>query len=298
MKTRLFRWRRAAARPTSGESAALPPPDTMPDAATPGSGTEPLAEMPFLDHLEELRWALIKGGLSVLVTTISAAFFSRWIIDEVLLGPAEPDFFVYQILGIDATKLDLLNRTVTGQFFAHWGTVFAVGLIAGSPFVVYFLWRFIEPGLYRAEKRGLRFAAVAATFFFALGIAFGYCVITPFALQFFSSYVISEQILNQFDITRYFSLVTTWAFGAGILFEMPVVVYFLSRVGLLTPEIMRKYRKYALIVVMILGALFTPPDPLSMFLVAVPLFMLYQFSIFISGAVFRRRQRELDRALA
>lgn len=257
-----------------------------------------LGEMPFLDHLEEFRWALIKGFAAIVLVTIGCSFFSTWIIEVLLLGPAKPDFFVYTALGIEADELVLQNRTITGQFFAHLGTIIAVGVVLGSPVFVYFMWKFIEPGLYPSEKQGLRFAAVFATFFFMLGISFGYVVVTPFALQFFANYQIADQIINEFDITKYFSMVTFWAFGAGILFELPVVVYFLSKIGLLTPAMMRKHRKYAVIITLLLGAFFTPPDPISQILVAIPLLMLYQLSIGVSGMVSRKREQELEEALA
>lgn len=263
-----------------------------------GAPAEELGEMGFLDHLEELRWTFFKAGGGVLVAAIVAAFFREWIIDSVLLGPAKPDFFMYKLLGMEAQELSLQNRTIPGQFFVDWGTVLAVGLIMGSPIVVYFFWKFVEPGLYASEKKGLRFAAVFATFFFILGIAFGYCIVTPFALQFFAGYSISEQVVNDFDITKYFSMVTWWSFGAGILFELPVIVYFLARIGLLTDKLMVQYRRYALIVILVLSAFFTPPDPLSMILVAIPLLGLYQMSIGIARIVGRRRQREIDAALA
>ncbi|MFQ5570119.1 MAG: twin-arginine translocase subunit TatC, partial [Rhodothermales bacterium] len=197
-------------------------------------------DMSFLDHLEELRWTLIKGFGGVLVTTIVAAFFSDWILEELLLGPKKADFFMYRLLGIEATDFALQNRTVTGQFFAHIGTIIAAGLVLGSPVFIFYIWRFIEPGLYPHEKSGLRFSSVFATFFFMLGLSFGYCVITPLALQFFANYQISPEIINEFDITRYFSMVTWWSFGAGLLFELPVVVYFLAKLGLATPDRMRK----------------------------------------------------------
>lgn len=259
--------------------------------------TAEMAEMSFLDHLEELRWSLIRGLGGVIAVTIVAAFFGQWIIDVVLLGPKDPGFFMYDLLGIDAVEFKLQNRTVTGQFFAHIGTIFAAGLVMGSPVFVYYMWRFIEPGLYPTEKDGLRFAAFFATFFFMVGISFGYFIITPLALQFFASYQISTEIANEFDITRYFSLVTMWAFGAGILFELPVVIYFLSKIGILTAEMMRKWRKYGLIVVLTMGAIFTPPDPFSQLLLAVPLMGLYELSILISGHVARKRERELQKAL-
>jgi len=248
--------------------------------------------MPFLDHLEELRWALLKGGIGVFITTTLAAVFSRWVVDTVLIGPTRPDFFMYRALGFEAKELNLLNRTITGQFFADIGTILVVGMVAGSPVIVYYLWRFIEPALYPEERSGMKFAATSATFFFLLGIAFGYLILTPVALQFFAGYEISPQIDNQFDIITYFNMVAFWALGTGLLFELPVVVYFLSKVGLLTPEFMRTYRKYALLAVLVIGALLTPPDPFSQILVAVPLLLLYELSIGVSVYV-NRRQRKM-----
>lgn len=249
------------------------------------------ADMSFLDHLEELRWALLKGISGVLLATIVAAFFSDWIIDDLLLGPKKADFFMYDVLGITPTEFTLQNRTLPGQFFAHIGTVLAVGVVMGSPLFVYFMWKFIEPGLYPHEKKGLRFSAVFATLFFMLGIAFGYLIITPLAVQFFAGYVISPEIRNDFDITRYFSMVTWWAFGTGILFELPVVIYFLSKLGLATPARLRASRKWALLVVLVCGAFFTPPDPLSQLLVAAPLMLLYEGSILIAAYVERKDKK-------
>ncbi|MBO6574854.1 MAG: twin-arginine translocase subunit TatC [Rhodothermales bacterium] len=257
-----------------------------------------LAEMGFLDHLEEMRWAIIKAGIGILLCTIAAFFFRRWIIEVLLLGPKDPGFFMYEVFGIDAVEFVLQNRNITGQFFADIGTVFAVGIIIGSPIAVYQLWKFIEPGLYPGEKKGLRFAAVFATFFFILGISFGYLIITPLALQFFAQYSISPEITNEFDISRYFSMITFWAFGAGVLFELPVVIYFLAKLGIATPNTLRKSRKWALISCLILAAFFTPPDPLSQILVAMPLLLLYEGSIFIAAGVEKRRERELNEALA
>lgn len=249
--------------------------------------------MPFLDHLEELRWTLIKGGIGVLITTILCAFFSNWIVDQVLIGPTRTDFFMYDVLQMNPEELELLNRTITGQFFADLGTIIVVGVIAGSPIVVYYMWKFLEPALYPQEKEGMRFAAVFATFFFLLGVSFGYFILTPLALQFFAQYTLSEQIINQFDIMTYFSMVSFWAIGTGLLFELPVVVYFLSKVGIITPEAMRTYRKYALLVVLGIAAFLTPPDPVSQVIVALPLLGLYELSIYISHWVNRRRRREL-----
>lgn len=258
---------------------------------------EEMAEMGFLDHLEELRKTLFIGIGGILGATIVLSFFSRWIIDVLLLGPAQSDFFIYDLLGIEATTLQMQNRVLTGQFFVHIGVIFSVGIVVGSPIFIYSLWRFIEPGLYKNEKQGLRFAAVFATLFFMLGIAFGYLIITPIAIQFFSSYQISEMIVNDFDITKYFTMVTFWALGTGILFELPVVVYFLAKIGIATPQTLRASRKYALLGCLIIGAFFTPPDPFSQLLVAAPLLLLYEASIFVASYVTRKRDREMREAL-
>lgn len=253
------------------------------------------AEMGFLDHLEELRWRIIKAVAAVVVSAGLCLFFAGWVIDVLLLGPTRADFFMYRLFGMDAVDVVLLNRTVTGQFFAYVGTVLATGVILALPVVVYQAWRFLEPGLYAHERQGLRFAAAAATFYFVLGILFGYLVLTPLALQFFAQFTISDAILNEFDISRYFSLVLLWTFGAGLVFELPVVVYFLSVMGVLTPARLRAARRYALVGILILAAFITPPDPFSQLLMAVPLVGLYELSIYISGRVERRRRREQER---
>ena len=260
-------------------------------------GHELGGEMSFLEHLEDLRWTLIKGASGVVLVCIVAAIFSDWIVEELLMGPARADFFMYRWLGIEtAQTLVLQSRNPTGQFFAHLGIIGAVGLVGGSPVIIYYFWKFIEPGLYPNEKSGVRFSALFATFFFMLGIAFGYCVTTPFALQFFNNYQISDIIVNEFDITRYFSMITWWAFGAGILFELPVAVYVLAKLGIATPDRLRAGRKYAIPGLMLLAALLTPPDPISMILVWVPLFALFEGSIYVAGYAIRKRERDLKRA--
>ena len=284
---------------TSGDGAAgeirfdqAPPPAPpvqhgVPPEMAPGPG-----EMPFLDHLEELRWRIFKALGAVAVCVVACLFFTELIIDHVLLGPTRSGFFMYDALRLDAVDVVLQNRTVTGQFFAFFGTVIAAGLIIGSPAVVYQAWKFIEPGLYPAERKGLRFAAVFASFFFTLGIAFGYLVITPIALQFFAQFQISDTIVNEFDISKYFSMMLTWSFGAGVLFELPVVVTVLAKVGVLTQEILRNGRRYALVIILVISALLTPPDPWSQILMGIPLLALYELSIVFVGVVERQRRKE------
>ncbi len=292
-----FRWRRLFQRGKAAESTlALESPKTQ-ALAEPRENVLPEgSEMSFLDHLEDLRWTIIKGVGGVIIMTIIAAVFHNWVVDVVLMGPAKSDFITYQILGVDFTDLHLQNRTVTGQFFALVGIVMAVGLVAGSPILIYYIWKFIEPGLYPREKAGMKFISAFATVFFVIGILFGYLVITPLALNFFNNFNISDIIRNEFDITRYFSSVTWWAFGAGVLFELPVVIYFLAKLGIATPERLRSFRKYALLSVFIIGAIVTPADPFSMFAAAIPLYLLYEGSIIVAAWTEKKRVRELNKA--
>ena len=248
-------------------------------------------EMGFLDHLEELRWRIFKALGVLVVMSAGCLLFADWVIDELLMAPTRPGFFMYELFKVEATELVLQNRTITGQFFAYIGTVLAVGFLLATPFILYQVWAFIEPGLYESEKAGLRYISFFATFFFVAGAAFGYLILTPLALQFFANFQISDQILNEFDIAKYFSMILMWTFGAGVLFELPVVIYFLAKLGIVTASRMRVARKYALIVILIVAAFFTPPDPMSQIIMAIPLLGLYEASIWIASYVERQRRR-------
>ena len=301
-----------AERPAPSPAPAPDPDPGAPEASNDGANTPaPLAptiglptgtartdpspakgEMPFLDHLEELRWRIFKALGGILVCVIGCLFFADWILDAILLAPTRASFYMYDVLRLDAVDVALQNRTITGQFFAFFGTVLAVGVLFSSPIVLYQVWKFVEPALYPKERHGMRFAAAFATFFFVLGASFGYLIITPVALQFFAQFNVSEQITNEFDISKYFSMVVTWAFGAGALFELPVVVTFLAKAGLITAGTLKVGRKYAFIIILVLGAIFTPPDPFSQILLATPLYGLYELAILLAGMVERQRLRE------
>lgn len=262
--------------------------------------TDPSSSMSFLDHLEELRWRIIKGFGGILIGIIVAFFFSDFLIKEFILGPARADFFMYELISriapFEAVDLDLISRRLPGQFFTYWGTLLVMGVILGSPLFIYQLWAFIEPALEGGEKKKTALNAMFINFFFLLGIAFGYLILVPFAVQFFAQFVIDPVISNEFDINAYFSSVAMWTFACGIIFQVPVISWFMSKVGLLDPDIMRKYRRHALIGSLVVGALLTPPDPLSQILVAIPLLFLYQFSIFLSKIANKRRKKEMEAA--
>jgi sec-independent protein translocase protein TatC len=259
---------------------------------------DPTASMSFLDHLEELRWRILKGLVGVVGGILIAFIFRDFIIEQLILGPARADFFMYQIMPINAVDLSLISRRLPGQFFTYWGTLIITGVIVGSPILIFQLWAFVEPALETGTKIKTFLNALFITFFFLLGVAFGYFILVPFAVQFFTQFIISDVISNEFDINEYFISVAIWTLACGIIFQIPVISYFLSRVGLLTPETMRTYRRHAIVAVMIVAAFLTPPDPVSQLMIAFPLIFLYQFSIYLSKIANRRRKKELEKAFS
>lgn len=259
--------------------------------------TDRTGTMSFLEHLEELRWRILKGLVGVLVGVIIAFIFSDFFVEKVILGPTRSDFFMYDLLRVDAVNFELQSRRLPGQFFTFWGTLFSVGFVIGSPIFIYQMWSFVEPALERKEKKKSLFSTFFITLFFLMGIAFGYLILVPFALQFFAQFQISDIIRNDFDINEYFGSVATWVIACGVIFQIPIVSYFLSKIGILTPEFLKKYRRHAIVLCLIMSAALTPPDPVSQILIALPLTVLYEFSIWVSRFANRQRKKELDEAI-
>lgn len=269
--------------------------EAPPEAQQPKDRT---ASMSFLDHLEELRWRIIKGLAGIGVGMVIAFFFGDFLVDKVMLGPTKSDFLVYNLLGIDAIDLTIQSRKLPGQFFTYWGTLIVFGGILGSPVFFYQMWAFVEPAMETSTKWKTFGHTIFITFFFLLGVAFGYFVLVPFALQFFSQFQISDAIHNDFDINEYFSSLTMWVLSCGIIFQLPVLSYFLSKFGLLTPDFLTQYRRHAIIFCFIVSAFLTPPDPVSQILIAIPLILLFQLSVWVSKLGVRKRNKELNRAFS
>lgn len=265
-------------------------------------------EMSFLDHLEELRWHIIRSLIAIVVFTIAAFAAKSFVIDTVILGPSRVDFWTYDKLCqlsemvnsrafcVDELPFKIQVRKVSGQFMTHIIVSFVAGLIVGFPYLFWEIWRFIKPGLHPKERKASRGATFSVSFLFALGVLFGYYLISPISVRFFATYEISASLQNEWDLSSYISTVTMIVLGSGLLFQLPVVVYFLTKAGLVSSSLMKKYRKHAIIVILILGAFITPPDPFSQVLIALPLMTLYQLSIFIAKRIERKEakaQREL-----
>jgi sec-independent protein translocase protein TatC len=267
-------------------------------------------EMSFLDHLEDLRWHLIRATLAIVIVATVAFLAKDFIFDVLLFGPKNPDFPTYKLLCRLATNIGLedsfcfteeqfriQSRTMSGQFSAHIWTSIMAGFIIAFPYVLYEFWKFISPGLRDNERSTSRGFILIASLLFFIGVLFGYYVVTPLSINFLGSYRVSDQVFNDFDLSSYIGLVRASVLASGIIFELPIIIYFLTKVGIVTPEILRKYRKFALVVVLILSAIITPPDIASQVIVSVPVLILYEVSIYISKWVIRKQKRK-EKALA
>ncbi|RJE73011.1 MULTISPECIES: twin-arginine translocase subunit TatC [Reichenbachiella] len=262
-------------------------------------------EMSFLDHLEELRWHIIRAFIAITAFTVGAFASKELVFGTIILGPSKTDFWTYrwlcqlgdllqtQAICIDTLPFILQSRQMTGQFTMHIASSFAIGLICAFPYAFWEIWRFISPGLYINEKKVARGAVFWVSFLFMIGVAFGYLILTPLSVNFLSNYQIDPSILNEFDIISYVSTVTTLVLACGLLFQLPMVVLFLTKAGIITPAIMKAYRKHGIVVIFFLGALLTPPDPFSQILIAIPLIGLYQISITVSKRAYKNREKEL-----
>ncbi len=261
-------------------------------------------EMSFLDHLEELRWHLIRSTLAIVILGFVAFLMRDFIFDTIIFGPKNPDFPTYgvfcklsRMVGFSEAFCNneplfrIQSRVMAGQFSAHIWTSIWAGFIVGFPYVLYEMWKFISPGLYEKERKYSRgFIAVASLLFF-MGVLFGYYVVAPLSINFLGSYKVSEEVFNDIDLASYIATVRAAVIACGLIFELPIIIYFLTKVGLVTPEVLKKYRKVALVLVLILSAIITPPDVASQIIVAVPVLILYQISIYISKVVLKREAK-------
>ncbi len=262
-------------------------------------------EMSFLDHLEDLRWHLIRIVVAIIIAGGIAFIFSDFIFEVIIFGPKSMDFPTYKYLcnianfiGLDTTfcaeelPFRIQNRTMGGQFSAHiWTSIYA-GFVIAFPYVIYQFWKFISPGLHSEERKYSKGFIFVTSFLFFLGVLFGYYIVTPLSINFLGTYTVSEQISNEIDVSSYISLVRSSAIASGLIFELPIIIYFLTKIGLVTPQFLKKYRKFALIIVLILSAVITPPDIASQVIVAIPILILYQVSIYISKVVVRNQAKE------
>lgn len=270
--------------------------------------------MSFLDHLEALRWHLLRSVAAILILSVAAFLAKSFVFGVVILGPSKVDFVTYRwlcelsdIVGMPALCIDELpftiqSRQMTGQFTMHMTSSFVVGFIASFPFVFWEVWRFISPGLYDQEKNAARGAVFFVSLLFFMGAAFGYFILSPLSINFLSNYQLDPSILNEFDITSYISTLTMLVLASAIMFQLPVVVYFLAMSGLVTSGMLRSYRRHAIVVILVLSAIITPPDVVSQILIAMPILVLYEAGIQIAKRLEKKRaikkaKEDIDDAL-
>ena len=236
-------------------------------------------EMSFWDHLEVLRGTLFRSVIAVALVAVVFLFIPDQLFTFVL-WPTMPDFPLYRLAGLDF-KMDLINIEISAQFFVHLKMAFLAAVVVAFPYIIYELWRFISPALYDNERRAASRAFGMSSFLFYLGAAVGYLIVLPICLVFFMNYTVSDAVMNTISLNSYISLFISMVFMIGLLFEFPTVVMVLSGMGLLHKYQLKAYRKHAFIVILVLSALITPSDPFSMFVLSIPLYALYEFSILV-----------------
>jgi len=251
-------------------------------------------EMSFLGHLEDLRWHIVRSCIAVVVCTVGAFVFKGFIFDTILTAPKSPDFITARILCkigacINDKPFQLISTQMAGQFSAHIMISLVAGLILAFPYVVYQIWSFIAPALYDNEKRSAQGAVFWISFLFILGVLFGYYIIVPLSVHFLGSYQVSPEIANTITLNSYFQLVSSVSLATGIVFELPIFILFLTKIGIITPDFLVQYRRHAFLLILILSAVITPPDIFSQFLVTIPLMGLFEVSIILSRRMLKRQ---------
>lgn len=268
--------------------------------------TDEQAEMSFLDHLEELRWHIIRSVIALLVCAIVVFSYSDWVVEEVLFAPTRPDFIsarwlctIGQKIGIgDAlcfqpVQAQFLETTMTGQFIASFTLAFIGGFILAFPYIFWEFWRFVRPALSDKELKKTRGIIFWVSLLFFAGVAFGYFILTPFMVNFYFNYKLSAQITIMPSFSDYLENLIYTTAGIGVLFQMPLLVMLMARIGIVTAKFLRTYRRHAFIIILIAAAVITPStDPFSLTIVTIPLYLLFEASIILAGRVNKEQQQE------
>jgi sec-independent protein translocase protein TatC len=263
-------------------------------------------EMSFIDHLEALRSHLFRSVVAIAIGAILAGIYNKFIIKNILLGPTHNDFPTYGVicrigkslnlgeaLCMGGIQLKLQSTVVSGQF-SMWFTVILVsGLILAFPYVFYQFWKFIKPALTKKELNRTRGVIFWVSFLFFTGVLFGYFVVTPYAINFFYHFQLDEVVENIWTINSYIDMILPLVLGSGIAFQLPLVIYFLAKIGIVSSKYLRKMRKYAIVIIFIVAGVITPgPDVISQLAVAIPLLILYEISIFLAARVDKQKAEE------
>lgn len=253
-------------------------------------------ELSFFEHIEVLRWHIIRAMVSVLIVALVVFFSKTFVFEHVILGPTKQSFITYKVFCDFAPEfcfypknLQIITRDIQEQFISHIKVSLWLGMMVAFPYVFYEFWKFIKPGLYRNEIKAARGIVFVCSFLFMLGAAFGYFVISPIAITFLSSYSVSPDIANTTTLSALVNSMTMFTLPVGLVFEMPVVMYFLAKIGLVSSTFLAKYRRHAIVIIIVVAAVITPPDAISQMIVAIPLYALYEVSIIVTKRIDRER---------
>ncbi|MEO0897195.1 MAG: twin-arginine translocase subunit TatC [Bacteroidota bacterium] len=265
-------------------------------------------EMSFLDHLEELRWHLLRSGTAIVVLAIVIFIYRKFVFDEVIFKVISNEFPLNKWIcsfwnNGDGTCLEgisskMQNLSPQAGFLKSIQVGFIGGIIVAFPYIIWEIWAFIKPGLHKHERRAIRGSIFVISLLFFSGIAFGYYIISPFSLKFFHDFPFSENVENQWNFSVVVDLVTQITFFTGIIFQLPVVMFYLAKMGLVTPAFLQRYRRHAVAILLLAAAIITPPDMISQVMIFIPLYGLYEVSIVVTGRVVKRREKELAKEMA
>jgi sec-independent protein translocase protein TatC len=257
---------------------------------------EEQGNMPFLNHLEELRWRLVRAAIAILIVGTVIWFYQETIINVVFLSMAKKEFITFRIMcqffGVCITEIPIKfqSMTVSGQFSYALMLSFLGGIVVTFPYLFYQIWAFVKPGLKFKEKNLARGIVFYVSLLFFLGILFGYYIVAPLSIQFFGSYQMSSKIENIFTVNSYMSTILSTVFYCGLFFLLPVVTYLLTKIGLFDSAFLKKYRKHAIVIILILAAIITPPDVISQIIVSIPILILYEIGIVVSKRVEKQKK--------
>ena len=264
-------------------------------------------EMTFWEHLNEFRSVLIRAIVVILLLSIVAFSFKHILFDYIVLAPKNSDFITYRVLCklgkflgitslcIDTSSLHLINISLTGQFMAHMTTSIIAGFIVASPYIIWQFWGFIKPGLTDVERKNTRGAVLVISILFLSGVLFSYFVAVPLMVNFLGNYQVSKSVVNQVALDSYSSAVTNMTLLMGLIFEFPVLVLVLTKIGILTPAFMSKYRKHTIVLILVIAALITPsPDAFSLLIIAFPLYALYEISVQLSKKIYKKKKEVVN----
>ncbi len=252
--------------------------------------------MSFLDHLEELRWRLMRSAIAVIIFAIVIWIYQKEIMENVFLIMVDPNFVTFRLLCeylnvcIDKIPVNFQSMTLSGQFSYALMMSIMGGAVLAFPYIFYQLWSFVKPGLKFKERKMAKGIVFYVSILFFTGILFGYFVVAPLSVQFFGAFQITDKIRNDFTISSYMSTILSTVFYTGLFFLLPVVTYLLVKIGLFTPEFLVKYRKHAVVVILILAAIITPPDVISQVIVTIPIYLLFEISVLVAKRVAKKQQ--------